>query len=139
MRKNLKRDSDLSSLSSGYQSQLSSAVRKRKSDSTRNIHQLNVKGKVYQGDRVPDGFFDSISSLKKVDEHVLSMSDSYLSATENYKNILKICTSATKVPSITIDQAEKLLKTLRPSVNDFYSITSSHYLNSGRAGLEHFC
>ena len=45
-----------------------------------NIHKLHVGDKVYEGDRVQDGFFDSISSLKKLDQHVLSQSDSFTSA-----------------------------------------------------------
>ena len=38
-----------------------------------------------------------------------------------------------------MQKAEEILKSIRPSVNDFYSITASHFLNSGEAGLEHFC
>ena len=80
------------------------------SNSTRNIQKLSVDEKVYEGENVPDGFYDSILSLKKVDEQTLSLSDSFISASETYKCILKICNSGSKVPHISLKKAEEILK-----------------------------
>ena len=81
----------------------------------------------------------SISSLKKLDNEALSSSESFISASQTYKHILEICRAGSKVPKLSAKKAEKFLKSMRPSVNDYFSITASHYLNSGESGFEHFC
>ena len=134
LQENISRDANLTSNTN----ELSNAVRKTKTTTTRNITKLVVGEKVYDDEYVPDGFYDSISSLKKLDLASLSVSSSYQSASDTYKNILKICESGTKVPEVSLLMADDILKSIRPSVNDFYSITASHYINSGQAGLEHF-
>jgi hypothetical protein len=93
---------------------------------------------VYLSENVADGFYDSISALKKLNREALSTSASFQSASDSYENILKICKSGSKVPPVSLDIAEEILKSIRPSVNDFYSITAAHYINSGKAGLAHF-
>ena len=45
--------------------------------------------------------------------------------------------NVTKV-KISFDEAYKLLLKMKPSVTDYYSITSLHYLNGGRKSIEHF-
>ena len=110
-----------------------------KRNRTQDIHKLHVGNKVYEGQKVPDGMFESISSLKKLDTEALSSSESFVSASQTYKHILEICRAGPKIPKLTVKKAEKILKSMRPSVNDYFSITASHYLNSGESGLEHFC
>ena len=134
LQKNVLRDKNLTSNTN----ELSKAVRKSNPTAAKNIKKLVVGEKEYVDENVPDGFFDSISSLKKLDLASLSTSSSFQSASDTYKNILKICESGTKVPEVSLLMADDILKSIRPSVNDFYSITASHYLNSGKAGLEHF-
>ena len=95
--------------------------------------------RVYVGNNVPDGFYDSISSLKSLDQQELASSKSFSSVSENYRHILKLCKSASKVPPLSEIKARQILKSIKPSVNDYYSITAAHYLHSGQAGLEHFC
>ena len=103
------------------------------------IHKLHVGNKVYEGKYVPDGFYDSISSLKSLDEQDLASSKSFASVSENYRYILKLCQSSRKVPPISENRAREILKSIRPCVNDYYSITAAHYIHSGQAGLDHFC
>ena len=76
--------------------------------------------------------------MKKLDREALATSSSFQSASDTYDNILKICKAGPKVPPVSLDVAEEILKSIRPSVNDFFSITAAHYINSGSAGLAHF-
>ena len=39
----------------------------------------------------------------------------------------------------SIEQARKLLKNIKPSVTDLFSISSPHYLNGGDAAVQQFC
>ena len=138
MHSNISRDTKLNTIMSADPCNLFKAVKRSKNNSAIKIHKLNVGEKLYEGSQVPDGFYDSISSLKKLDHVALSSSASFMSSSEEYKNILKICSKAPKVPLMSEQKAKEILESIRPSVNDFYSITSSHYLYSGKSGLEHF-
>ena len=79
----------------------------------------------------------SISSLKKVDTSDLSQSSSYISSLEDFKNIIKICSTGTPVPQISLQKTKSIVKSIRPSVADYYSITGYDYLHGGDAALEH--
>ena len=57
---------------------------------------------------------------------------------EDYRHIVELSKSAPKVPKISEAKAEALLKKIRPSVSDFFSITAGHYLNGGSTGIKHF-
>ena len=46
--------------------------------------------------------------------------------------------SGSKIPKISLTQAESILKKIRPAVSDFYSVTASHYLNGGDVAIRHF-
>ena len=134
---NLKRDFDMFAACSDL-NKLSHIIQAKR-NRTQDIHKLHVGNKVYEGQKVPDGMFESISSLKKLDTEALSSSESFVSASQTYKHILEICRAGSKVPKLSAKKAEKFLKSMRPSVNDYFSITASHYLNSGESGFEHFC
>jgi len=103
-----------------------------------NIHKLQVDDLTFEGNSVPDGFFQSISSLKKIDREFLTRSELYQSAQDTYRYVLKICRSGQHIPKVSLQTAEAILKSLRPSVNDFYSITPAHFLNGGSNALVHF-
>ena len=133
LQKNVARDSK-----NLEQSQIHKNVKKAKINTTRNIHKLRVGDKVFEDENVPDGFFHSISTLKSVNERLLPSNDSFISASESYRLIMKICKSGERVPLVSSEKACTILKSLRPSVNDFYSITALHYLNGGKAALDHF-
>ena len=132
---NIARDSKLKP----GQNNLHQAVRYVKQKVTTDIHQLHVGDKLYEGDCVPDGIYDSISSLKNLNKIALSNSSSFQEAKQVYENVLKISKTGSKIPPISISTADKILTSLRPSVNDINSITAVHYKYGGRAGLEHFC
>ena len=133
LKKSISRDSK-----NQMQHEISKSIKHIKNKSTRDIHRLKVGDKMFEGENVPDGFFHSISSLKTVNEELLSSSSSYISASETYKCILKICKSGSKVPPVSTEKALSILKSLRPSVNDFYSITALHYLYGGKHAVDHF-
>ena len=99
---------------------------------------MHVHDKVYTGQAVPDGFYDSLTNLKAPDMTPIYSSDYYKSTLSDYQHIVEICRMAQKVPEISYRKAVDILLSLRSEVNDFYSITANHFINAGRAGLEHF-
>ena len=82
-----------------------------------NVKKLQVVGKVYCGDSVADGMFDSLNSLKAPTMDQYDKLPSYIEAVSTY---------------------EKLLRGLKSTVTDFFSITSLHFLHLGQAGVGHF-
>ena len=65
-------------------------IRSMKGKSDSEIQKLKVSGKVYSGNTVPDGFYDSLSSLKAPDMTSIHQSPSYQRYSTDYENILKI-------------------------------------------------
>ena len=114
------------------------AIRSIKTSTSGQIQKLNVGGKVYSGSAVPDGFYDSLSSLKSPDMDSVHSSSSYKRYCADYDHILKVCGAGLKIPPVTCDDAEKLLLGLKGDVNDLYSITAKHYTNAGGEGLTRF-
>ena len=80
--------------------------------------------------------YDSIAQLKTLDTIT---SPSFTSFANDYKHIIEICKAARTIPRISRQNAAELLRKIRASVADFYSITAEHYLNGGDAALDHFC
>ena len=101
------------------------------------ISELKVDGTTFTGDNVADGFFTNIKNLKTKD---LQLDDCHSchSMTRDYNIIREICKAGLKIPSISIQQADELLRSLRPSVYDHWNISPSHFLNAGPAGILHF-
>ena len=62
----------------------------------------------------------------------------HLKGFEDHRHIVEICKEAPKIPKLSESQAEILLKKIRPSVADFFSITAAHYLNGGGTTIRHF-
>ena len=111
-------------------------IKSRKLKQGTTIKSLAVGNKVYTEDSVADGFFESISKLKTRSSMT---SPSFESFSEDHKHILEICKQAKKIPRITPEKASNLLKKIRPTVADFYSVTAAHYINGGDVALTHFC
>ena len=132
-----KRDSMLSSVFSDPQTFFKS-FRASKSQASSKINSLTVGTKVYSGSSVPDGFFDSLSSLKSPDMSIIHSSPSYKSALSDYTTIRKICAAGLKIPEISARDATDILYSLKPDVNDLYSTTARHYINAGVEGARHF-
>ena len=132
------RDSKLFTILQNNPSGLYKSIKSAKSNTSTQIHKLNVSNNVYSGSHVPDGFYASLSNLKAPDMSSIHSSQSYKSTLTMYEHILKICDDGHKIPEITPKQAMELLISMKPDVNDLYSITPRHYLNAGMEGARHF-
>ena len=95
------RDSQVSSILEDDPRRLFAFIRSSKSGAARPIQQLSVSGKIYTGDRVADGFYDSLSSLKAPDMSSINASQSFQNFTQDYENIVKICSAGLKIPPIS--------------------------------------
>ena len=111
---------------------------KAKSNSAASVHKLTVHDKEYTGSNVPDGFFDSLSSLKAPDLSSLHATSHFQDTLMDYENVLKIARHGLKIPPISPKHSTEILYKLRSSVNDFFSITTAHFVNAGMEGHEHF-
>ena len=109
----------------------------RKSKPTQ-INHLSVGDKVYAGQAVCDGFYDSMTSLKQCDMEQLRNDPHLSSQFTNYEHIMKISQDQPSIPPISLEKSTKILKNLKKNVNDFYSITALHYLNAGHEGFVHY-
>ena len=112
------------------------SIKSRKQSQAHKIKSLKVDMKTYTEENVADGFFDSISQLKTRDSIT---SPSFESFAADHKHIVEICKSAEKIPPISTDAAKSLLKKIKLSVSDFYSISAAHYINGEDAAISHFC
>ena len=123
----------LSNPSSIYKS-----LRRSSKKSSPTVNKMRVGEKVYEGADVADGMYDSLHSLKAPDMVPISTLPSYMEAVETYNHVIKLAAGGNKLPSLSLAAGEKLLKRLKPSVIDFYSMTSLHFLNLGHEGTVHF-
>ena len=130
------RDSELFSIFSNS-NRAYQRVRLTRKSSNIPIKKLHVRDRVYEGDNVCDGFYDSIAHLKTEAHENLYDSETFVSANVEYHNIIRICKEGIKVPPISLQQIKTILTSLRPNVCDFSSITANHYLHSGNPGLVH--
>ena len=133
------RDEKLFSICSGDSSSIFKSLRSLKSSSSAaTIQRLTVGDKTYVGEHVPDGFFDSLSSLKCPNMSYIHDSPSYSRFNLDYEMVVKICQSGIKIPKISESKGRDLLRSLKADVNDLFSITARHYLNAGSEGAKHF-
>ena len=94
--------------------------------------------KVYVGEAVKDGFFDSISTLKTRDDGALAANKYFNDFSADYQNILELCKHGVKIPPISEADSFSLLQKMKPEVKDFYGVTANHYNHAGPAGWRHF-
>ena len=87
----IKRDDRLLTILSDNPSSLYSFIKSSRNISTSKIEKLTVKDKVYLGDKVPDGFYDSVSALKTCDTNKLFAYEAIAEQFSNYENIRKLC------------------------------------------------
>ena len=113
-------------------------IRKRKMLSCEKIRELKFNGKTYVAQEVPNGFHDSIKSLKTKDQNNLDQSPSFQNCLSDYNNIIQICKNSLPIRPITLSESTDILKRMKPSVVDIYSITPYHYLYAGPSGLKFF-
>jgi len=105
----------------------------RKTSST-DVKELD---KVYEREEVCGGLFDTISNLKTSAHTCLNSSESFREAAMEYENIMKLCQNAKKIPLISGEKCREILLSIRPNVNDLFSITCNHYRHFGETGITH--
>ena len=98
---------------------------------------LKVREKLYTGEQVPDGFYESVLKLKTKTEDV-DNSQYFHDFKLDYLHILEMCRSEARMAPITDIEALKILERMKPDVLDFFSVTPYHYLYAGPAGWQHF-
>ena len=115
-----------------------SAVRAAKSSSQVQVPYILVRGRKYIGDKVIDGFFDSLQTLKTLDYTELEQNHHHHSLMQDYKYIRYLCSNKCDLPPISLTKSNQILTRIKASVIDFFSITAHHYIYAGQAGLVHF-
>jgi hypothetical protein len=131
------RDSQVSEQLLKNPSKLHRTIRKEKSASS-SISTLKVGSRTFTGDNICDGFFDSLSSLKDPDMSSIANSSSFAETLRDYNHILELTSSGAAIPAIEVHESVELLYSVKQDVNDLFSITASHFINAGSAGLRHF-
>ena len=114
------------------------SIRGSKQSATRLINKLTVNGKVYTGDSVPDGFYDSLLDLKLFDSVKIQDPVAFERYEDDYQNIIKLCRSGSDIPEISLEVSTDILGRIRPAVTDFYCVTANHFINVGEVGIQHF-
>ena len=136
--KNYKEDQKMFTLLSSEPSSIFRKIRSLKSASSSQIPFLTVGDTKYEGESVKDGFFFSIKNLKSKPNPEEPKHDLTEPLIDDYKHILDICQNKVDLPPISLDSSTKILKKMKATVNDFYSITPEHFINAGKPGFEHF-
>ena len=134
----IERDRDLFDILDNNPNKVYKMIKANKACSTRPISQLTVGDRLYAGKAVPDGFFASLLDLKTFKPENIQDSGIFSRYEADYENIIELCSSGKKIPRITLQKSTKILKSVRPQVSDYYSITASHFLHAGEIGIIHF-
>ena len=136
---NLKRDNELYSFLSDATS-IQRSIKSSKASKTKDIQHLKVGEKEFHGDHVKTGFYESISNLKMrgTKATIDHGNDQENDVNEDYENILDLCRNKKDIPNISFEDSSKILNKMKQQVNDYFSITTLHYINAGHAGVEHF-
>ena len=134
----LQRDSNLCSILTQDRSIFFKTIKSSTKPAARKVPFLTVNDKKYPGDKVADGLYDSISTLKMMNKSSLHKSPKYESWSQDYSFILELCRNKQDIPLLSLAQSNKILSRMKPSVKDIWSITPLHYQNAGDEGKVHF-
>ena len=137
VKKGWSRDKYLDRLLSKNPTSAYHSIKKAKYSRAQKVSRLIVGNMTYLGDSVPDGIFESVR-FRKTESTPPNKDPSAPKFDEEYKHIIDICKSGRKIPEISREKSSKILHSIRKNVNDFYSVTASHYLHAGVAGEDHF-
>ena len=113
-------------------------IKSTKSSSHCQIPFIQVGEDKFIGDKVSDGLFFSISKLKMLDLDRLESSPYHTSLMEDYESIKYLCSHKFDLPAVSLETSSDILLKMKPTVNDFFSITPKHFINAGSAGFVHF-
>ena len=133
----IERDEVLDSILTDNPQAASRALRSHKSTVSTKISELKVNDKIYTGNNIADGFFDSVNNLKTMNPETKNCSDCE-SFKFDYKLIREISKAGDKIPPINLLRAESLLHSLKPSVCDHFYISALHYIHAGPSGIRQF-
>ena len=138
--RNISRDVEVYQLLSANPSSIYKKIKARRKALTGDISTLKVGDIEYVGENVKDGFYQSIKTLKTNNEASKppNLNWAGVNIEEDYRNILDICKHKVDLPSISMADSTRILKKMKTTVNDFYNITTLHYINAGKHGIEHF-
>ena len=115
-----------------------SFIKSNRTTTPRQIESLVVGTKVYHGAQVPDGFYDSMSSIKTCRYDRSEVDPQFAEHLANHDHILALCKNKCSIPQIDIATSTSLLKRMKKNVYDIFSVSPLHYLNAGEEGLAHF-
>ena len=125
-------------LSSNAKAAFSAIKTAKTGDAGIQIPYVMVGDKKYDGNRILDGFYDSISNLKTLDLQKLEESPHHTNLMEDYRYIKYICSHKTDLPPISLQRSSDILCKIKPAVSDFFSISARHFTHAGMAGFVHF-
>ena len=114
------------------------SYRNKNDGSQTRIEKLTVHDKIYHGAKVPDGFYDAMTSLKSCNTSALLAEPAIAEQLDTYSHISKLCVNSGSLPQLSYVEAARLLGRLKKNVNDYFSITALHYLHAGEEGILHF-
>ena len=99
------------------------------------LDRLEAGGHVFHGDQVADGFFLAMSNIK-----IPSFDTAKPSAEASliFSTITSLCSRGAPIPEVSYAETLSLLKALNPHVLDIHSMSPTHYLAAGSAGVSHF-
>ena len=138
LKQSVKRDKKLDTILSKDPRAVYSYLQSTRKPKSSNIQHLTVGDKVYAGDMVADGFYQSMTSLKTCDMESLRNDPNLTQHFSNYEHIVKICEANQNIPKISVSDAAKLLKRMKAHVTDIDGITPLHYVNAGEEGVHHY-
>ena len=112
-------------------------IRARKRNNV-TLNKLTVGASTFVGNDVGKGFFKSISDLKTREQSKLDECTTFQQFVADHQQILEICKAGSKIPPLSYEAAEKLLRSIKASVIDLYSVSARHYINGGIPAIKHF-
>ena len=139
MKEDNARDTQLFSIIGESPAKVFSHIKRLKHTKRSATKRLIVGDKTYIDQYVADGFFESMSTLKQCDIASLQNDPDISAKLLDYEIIIKLCEDDPgTIPDISLEKSNKLLHKIKKSVKDYYSITSEHYINAGKEGLQHY-
>ena len=135
----LERDTNLYNIMGSNPAKVFRFIKSLKNTNNAAIAELTVGKKSYDGKKVADGFYDSMTSLKKVDYDILKSEPRLSEKFIDYDIIKKLCQDQQGIPAMGLVKAKELLRKMKKDVKDHYSITAQHYIHAGQEGLQHIC
>ena len=124
-----KRDATINSVLSTNPKNLYKTIRKLKVSQAPALDTLHIGESIFRGAQVANGFYLALSSLKNTTSTI---------AKQIFNNIINLCKHGVKIPPVSHDQAQDILKCLKWDVRDIFDNSPDHFLQAGEAGISHY-